>query len=86
MNADKVDRAAVKICESQSERNQRALVLQLLEGVRGVSIHEQGRIHVGGKGKAKKSALQQQFMEVESKPAIVRGHTPEGLGDMFGGE
>lgn len=86
MSEDKVDRAAMRICSLQNERQQRALVLELLEGVRGVSIHEQGRIEVSGKGKAKKSAMQAQFMEVESKPEILRGNTPEGLGDMFGGD
>lgn len=84
MSERRVDEALTKIGEVTSERQQRALVLGLLEGVRGVSIHEQGRIVA--KGKAKRSKVMEQFMEVESKPTVVRGNSPglEGMAGMFG--
>lgn len=84
MNAEKIDRAFRKINESSNGRQQRAVVLDLLEGVRGVSIHEAGRIGVP-KAKAK-SKMMQQYMEVEKGPEIVRGGSPglDGLAGMFG--
>jgi exportin-5 len=72
-----------------SERMQRGLVLDLLEGVRGVGIHEAGRIDAGAK--AKKSALLMQY----TRPAVdgnglggKRGESPklEGMAEMFGAE
>lgn len=46
MTEARVDKTLAKICKqpAPSERVQRSLVLDLLEGVRGVSIYEQGRI------------------------------------------
>jgi exportin-5 len=87
MNPDKVVRAIEKVLHSSSERQQRAVILELLEGVRGVSIHEAGRISVRrqGDGKGNKNAMQQQFMEVEKGAEIVRGNSPglDGLAGMF---
>lgn len=82
---DKVDRAFQHIESAASERTQRGVVLDLLSGVRGVSIHEQGKII--GRPAAKKSAqVQEQYMAVEPTPTIKRGGSPElgGLADMFG--
>ncbi|THX04111.1 hypothetical protein D6D17_05791 [Aureobasidium pullulans] len=56
MSSQKVDSAIERIVASASERTQRVLVLELLEGVRGVSIHEMGKIDRRD-GKGKKSAL-----------------------------
>ncbi|GAB7337475.1 hypothetical protein MBLNU457_g2807t3 [Dothideomycetes sp. NU457] len=96
MTEEKVDRAATKLLKTTSERQQRALVLDLLEGVRGVSIHEAGKIGIsgvnggrGGKSKEKSRAAAMYTadggMEVENT-GIVRGDSPslEGVGDMFG--
>lgn len=63
-----VDRALARLREVRGERQQRNLVLELLEGLKGVSIPEQGKIFgpgvsaVGlGKKKSRKSAMQEQF-------------------------
>ena len=95
MTEQKVDSAAAKLLKTTSERQQRALVLDLLEGVRGVSIHEAGKIGISGlgqsrarKGKEKSRAAAMYTdggMEAEGT-GIVRGNSPglEGVGDMFG--
>ncbi|KAF4539483.1 Protein msn5 [Lasiodiplodia theobromae] len=82
---DKVDRAFSHIQSVASERQQRGVVLDLLSGVRGVSIHEQGKI--GRPERQKKVQVQEQYMAVEQGPATIkRGGSPElgGLADMFG--
>jgi exportin-5 len=58
-------------------------VLDLLSSVRGVSIHEQGKIE---RSKPRKSAIKEEYMAVEQTPAIVRGTSPGlvGIADMFG--
>ena len=67
MSADKVDNALKSLQELKSERQQRGLVLDLLEGLRGVSIPEQGRILASTASanapsrKSRKSAMQEQF-------------------------
>jgi exportin-5 len=88
MGSAKVNTAIERIVETNSERTQRILVLELLEGVRGVSIHEAGKIDRRDH-KAKRSAMQQQYMEVEQKPTGgKREQSPqlEGMAEMFGGE
>jgi exportin-5 len=88
MGSNKVDTAIERIVGTSSERTQRILVLELLEGVRGVSIHEAGKIDRRDH-KAKRSAMQQQYMEVEQKPAGgKREQSPqlEGMAEMFGGD
>ena len=84
MQPAKVDKTLARLCKQPvpGERTQRALVLDLLEGVRGVSIHEAGRIMPP----KKKKAVQQQYMEVETKPAIVNGDDAslEGVAGLFG--
>jgi exportin-5 len=76
MHATRVDKALSRICKqpTSGERQLRALVLDLLEGVRGVSIHEQGRIATSG---TKKGKVQQKYMDVEQN-GIVSGRE-EGL-------
>lgn len=88
MSAQKVDSAIERIVASASERTQRVLVLELLEGVRGVSIHEMGKIDRRD-GKGKKSALMMQYMQVEEKSGGgKREQSPqlEGMAEMFGGD
>jgi exportin-5 len=88
MGSAKVNTAIERIVETNSERTQRILVLELLEGVRGVSIHEAGKIDRRDH-KAKRSAMQQQYMEVEQKSVGgKREQSPqlEGMAEMFGGE
>lgn len=92
---DKVDKAFQHIASASaggsggiSERQQRGIVLDLLSSVRGVSIHEQGKIARSQQVQSKKAAVQEQYMAVEQQqPAtIVRGGSPElaGMADMFG--
>jgi exportin-5 len=83
----RVDRRLAKLrtAHRQDERMQRSVVLDLLSSVRGVSIHEQGKIE---RAKPKKrTAFQEQYMNVDQQqPAIVRGGSPglAGVADMFG--
>lgn len=83
MSERRVDDAVAGIVGAGSERQQRGLVLGLLEGVRGVGIHELGRME----RPKKRSAMQAAYMEVEARPAeVVRGGSPglEGMAGLFG--
>ena len=83
MSETKVDRTISKVAKAANERQQRALVLDLLEGVRGVSIYEAGRMNAPKK--VAKKAVQQQYMEMEQKPAIVNGSEElDGVAGLFG--
>lgn len=93
MDPVRVDNAVKGIRSSNREREQRAIVLGLLEGIRGVRISELGKLGIGGNrdDAAKKSKhdkgkwLAPGGMEVE-RSGIVRGNTPPegGLGNIFG--
>ncbi|WPG97397.1 Hypothetical protein R9X50_00017200 [Acrodontium crateriforme] len=84
MSPDKVNRALRKIRSTQSERQQRAIILDLLENVRGVSIYEAGKLSTEAPKKSK-SGVQQQYMTV-----VEESHRPgedeglEGIAGMFG--
>ena len=86
MSEPKVDRTIGRIAKAANERQQRALVLDLLEGVRGVSIYEAGKIHHTPKKSANKRAVQQQYMEVQQTPTIVNGEEAglESVAELFG--
>lgn len=73
MSAAKVDKVIAKIIKTQNERQQRALVLELLDGVRGVSIYEAGKISRDMPKKTNKTTVQQQYMEVEQRHADGNG-------------
>ena len=98
---ERVERCIARlVAKVGSERQQRALVLELLEGVRGRSIHEAGRLVARGEeGKERgmrksgggvgmrKSGVQERFMEVEAKPTGgVSGEVEglEGVAGLFG--
>jgi exportin-5 len=85
-DVNRIDRRLTKLhaASRNDDRLQRSIVLDLLSSVRGVSIHEQGRIE-RAKPK-KKSAFQDQYMSVDAAPQIVRGGSPElaGVAGMFG--
>lgn len=73
MTEAKVTSCFEQIRAATNERQQRALVLSLLEGVRGTSIHEQGKITQ----KPRRSAMEQQFMTsmaVDENPATGAGN------------
>jgi exportin-5 len=74
---------------AKSERSQRSMVLQLLERVRGVSIHEAGKIDRGKElaaaKKGRQSNVPQQYMKVE-KTGIDHGDEAglDGVAGLFG--
>ncbi|PBP25975.1 ARM repeat-containing protein [Diplocarpon rosae] len=68
------------------QRQQRALVLDLLRDIKGVSISEQGRIPKSVPSvKVHRSKMQQEFMKAPSGPAVARPSSPslEGVAGMF---
>lgn len=82
----RVDRRLAKLrnANRSDERMQRSIVLDLLSSIKGVSIHEQGKIQ---RPKAKpRTAMMEQYMSVDQQPTIVRGTSPglAGVADMFG--
>jgi exportin-5 len=84
----RVDRRLEKLrtANRSDERMQRSIVLDLLSSIKGVSIHEQGKI-VRPPAK-KRTQMMEQYMSVDQQPTIVRGTSPglAGVADMFGGE
>jgi exportin-5 len=83
MSPARIDKALQRVGKMGNERQQRAVVLELLEGVRGVSIHEMGKLEQAKAKKREHSAgrLQQYTMELEPKPGGVRGGDGGGGGD-----
>lgn len=89
----RVQHAVDGIIKSKREREQRAIVLDLLEGIRGIRISEMGKVGIGGNRedaalRAKRDKdkwTDSGGMEIE-KNGIVRGNTPiEGeIGNLFG--
>ncbi|CAE7210898.1 hypothetical protein CFE70_009364 [Pyrenophora teres f. teres 0-1] len=83
----RVDRRLAKLrsANRQDERMQRSIVLDLLSSIKGVSIHEQGKIQ---RPKTKgRTVMMEQYMSVDQQqPSIVRGTSPglAGVADMFG--
>lgn len=75
----------------RSERAQRTLVLQMLDGVRGVSIHEQGRMFpsVSASSKASRGGKGSMFAQLSSMPVDgpgQQGQHGDGSGSPdFGG-
>lgn len=69
--------------QGMQQRQQRALVLDLLRDVKGVSISEQGRITKSASAARKdRSKMQQEFMKEQTEP---RGASPslDGVAGMF---
>lgn len=89
MTDARVDTALSEILRTSSERGQRAVVLELLEGVRGRSIWEEGRISVTEAPRKRESSRWTAPAD-EGLPAaeggIRRGGSPEGeaMGALFG--
>lgn len=91
--AERVSETEAALLRSTSARQQRALILDLLEGIRGVSIAEQGKILGTHEQRRKaRSALQEQYMKA---PTEMEGQQPtkvnvddgpdlSGIADMFG--
>jgi exportin-5 len=85
MSESRVDRDVRKIVDASSARGQRALVLEMLKGVRGVSIYEAGKIEREAvQKKSGRSGVQAQYMEIEQpRPGVTDG-TEVGLEDVGG--
>jgi exportin-5 len=83
----RVDRRLAKLrtANRSDERMQRSMVLDLLSSIKGVSIHEQGKIQRPTKTKTR-TVMMEQYMSVDQQPTIVRGTSPglAGVADMFG--
>jgi exportin-5 len=82
----RVDRRLEKLRSGnrQDERMQRSIVLDLLAGIKGVSIHEQGKMVQSGP--KKKTRFEMEYMQVEQQQVgIVRGGSPglAGVAGMF---
>jgi exportin-5 len=85
MEEGRVDRDVRKIVDASSARGQRALVLEMLKGVRGVSIYEAGKIEREAvQKKSARSGVQAQYMEVEQQRAGVTDGAEVGLEDVGG--
>jgi len=99
MQEEKVDRALQRIMETPGEKMQRAWVLKVLEGVRGLSIAEIGRVDGsaskkrGSGERAMKKGIDYTMMSVEMDGAdnggIGQGRrlpSPElgGVAELFG--
>lgn len=89
---EKVAQTESSLQRCVSPRQQRALILELLEPLRGVSIAEQGKI-LGTREERRKarSALQERYMtnEMETQQETTRvdindGPDLSGVADMFG--
>ena len=80
-----VDSALQKIFRADTNsKQQRAIVLKLLEGLRGVSISEQGRYPKPDKKKVR-SALQEKYMTVDEPTTKPTERSPDlvGVQEMF---
>ncbi|KAJ9237889.1 hypothetical protein DTO169E5_5060 [Paecilomyces variotii] len=91
MTEQRVASTEAALIRSTSARQQRALVLDLLEGLRGVSISEQGKIFGTREDRRKaRSAMQERYMTNEmdgqqnTKVNIDDGPDLSGVADMFG--
>ncbi|KAI9707228.1 MAG: hypothetical protein M1836_000188 [Candelina mexicana] len=78
---EKVEQMARKFAQASNQRQQRGLILELLEGLRGVSISEQGRIKRDVK--KERSAMQDRYMKVD-EPVKYNGRESPDLGGVAG--
>ena len=84
MTFEKVDHTMKQLFKARYSRQQRALILDLLQDLRGVSVSEQGKI-VQPDPRQGRSALQEKYMIVDEQDR-KRESTPElgGIAEMFG--
>ncbi len=85
MTTEKVDRAVKEIYNAaNNSRHQRALVLNLLEDLRSVSISEQGKIPKADPRKLR-SEMQQKYMTADMDIEAKEPRSPdlEGIVDIF---
>lgn len=95
MSLPNIEEKAVDKCidyvqrPAMQQRQQRALVLDLLRDIKGVSISEQGRItkSVSATRRATRSKMQEEFMKVETVEVRAKDgglDNLEGVAGMFG--
>lgn len=92
ISASKIEKTLSKLGKTHNERTQRSLVLDLLDGLRGVSIYEAGKIARPLPPVALSSATKKgmgkaaRYMEVEPRPAVGSADDTdlEGLAGLFG--
>lgn len=86
LDVGKVDRRLGRLREARSTHQGAAVVLEMLQGLRGVSIHELGRIGGAQKVKKKKGGLEEMGMSGVVTDGIQRGAEEglEGVAGMFG--
>ena len=85
MDQAEVDEAIKRIIKVEgNNRQQRAIVLKLLEGLRGGSVSEQGRYPKADVKKAK-SAIQERYTTAEPQTKTAREQSPDlvGVAAMF---
>ena len=85
MSADLIDRTIRHLAKAKSNsRQQRAIILDLLEGLRGVSVSEQGRIARPDPKKVR-SAMQEKYMTVNVQANGKKEESPDlgGIAGMF---
>lgn len=84
MDAQRVDSAVYRLFKAGEGRQQRAVVLKLLEGLRGVSVSEQGRLP-REEAKKGRSEMLEKYMSVDMPSAVRREPSPDlgGVADMF---
>lgn len=85
MSAERLDRSIRHLFKAQQNtRQQRAIVLELLEGFRGIAIHEQGKLPRPDPKKVR-SAMQEKYMTTEVQPNGKQEKSPDlgGVADMF---
>ena len=82
---DRVREALARIMSTSSERLGRAVVLDLLEQIRGVSIHEMGRITTPRRKKVNAKVFATSSGRGMDVDRGDRGNSPslEGVSDMF---
>ncbi|KAL8711046.1 MAG: hypothetical protein Q9220_004427 [cf. Caloplaca sp. 1 TL-2023] len=87
MTAEKIERAIQQLFKAhQNTRQQRAIILDLLESLRGVSVSEQGKMARPDPKKVR-SAMQEKYMTVDMQgDGIKKEPSPDlgGVADMFG--
>ncbi len=89
MTVERVDAVAAALTATGgvagNVRQQRALVLDLLDGLRGVRVSELGKIRGLERG-VEKSRLQERYMRVTGQPGHGEGAGEEGGGGQEGME
>ena len=85
MSVERVDGLLHRLFKSQhNDRQQKATILKFLEGLRGVSVSEQGRLPKLDP-KRTRSSMQEQYMSVDMESDSRKEKSPDlgGIADMF---